>query len=96
MTNKWIGAMGIVAVKNLLEEGFDVVGFERSGHVGGLWHFTEDEDTLSIIECEYLDLGGLTNLRFFHRRSHGFGLIVLPATTVNVSIERVGLISITD
>lgn len=44
--------MGIVAVKNLLEEGFDVVGFERSNYVGGLWHFTEDEETLSIIECE--------------------------------------------
>ncbi len=45
--------MGIVAVKNLLEEGFDVVGFERSNYVGGLWHFTEDEETLSIIECEW-------------------------------------------
>ncbi|KAL5086630.1 hypothetical protein Trisim1_008882 [Trichoderma cf. simile WF8] len=45
-----LGAMGIVAVKNLLEEGFDVVGFERSNYVGGLWHFTEDEETLSIIE----------------------------------------------
>lgn len=45
--------MGIVAVKNLLEEGFDVVGFERSNYIGGLWHFTEDEDTLSIIECEW-------------------------------------------
>ncbi|KAL7938595.1 flavin monooxygenase-like protein [Trichoderma chlorosporum] len=45
-----LGAMGIVAVKNLLEEGFDVVGFERSSYIGGLWHFTEDEDTLSIIE----------------------------------------------
>jgi dimethylaniline monooxygenase (N-oxide forming) len=44
--------MGIVAVKNLIEEGFDVVGFERSSYIGGLWRFTEDEDTLSIIECE--------------------------------------------
>ncbi|KAL7817425.1 flavin monooxygenase-like protein [Trichoderma aethiopicum] len=45
-----LGAMGIVAVKNLLEEGFDVVGFERSSYTGGLWHFTENEDTLSIIQ----------------------------------------------
>lgn len=50
--NSWIGAMRTVAVKNLLEEGFDVVGFERSSYVGGLWHFTEDEVTLSILECE--------------------------------------------
>lgn len=44
--------MGIVAVKNLLEEGFSVTGFDRNGYVGGLWHFTEDEDTLSVLECE--------------------------------------------
>lgn len=44
--------MGIVAVKNLREEGFDVTGFERSSYVGGLWHFTEDEETLSVLECE--------------------------------------------
>lgn len=44
--------MGIVAVKNLLEEGFDVVGFERSSYIGGLWHYNENEDTLSILKCE--------------------------------------------
>lgn len=44
--------MGIVAVKNLLEEGFNVTGFDRNGYVGGLWHFTEDEDTLSVLECK--------------------------------------------
>lgn len=42
--------MGIVGVKNLLEEGFDVVGFEKSSYVGGLWHFTDDKDTLSVLE----------------------------------------------
>lgn len=50
----FLGAMGIVAVKNLVEEGFDVTGFERSPYVGGLWHFTEDKDTLSVLECECL------------------------------------------
>lgn len=43
--------MGLVAVKDLLEEGFHVTGFERSAYVGGLWHFTEDKDTLSVLEC---------------------------------------------
>jgi dimethylaniline monooxygenase (N-oxide forming) len=33
--------MGIVAVKNLLEEGFDVTGFERSDYIGGLWQCFE-------------------------------------------------------
>jgi dimethylaniline monooxygenase (N-oxide forming) len=44
--------MGIVAVKNLLEEGFNVTGFERSSYVGGLWHFTEDPETLSVLKSK--------------------------------------------
>lgn len=44
------GGMGLVAVKNLLEEGFQVTGFEKSGYVGGLWHFNEDPETLSVLE----------------------------------------------
>ncbi|CAM1509044.1 Fc.00g027830.m01.CDS01 [Cosmosporella sp. VM-42] len=51
-----LGAMGIVGVKNLLEEGFDVTGFERSGYVGGLWHFTEDEKTLSVLESTVVNI----------------------------------------
>lgn len=46
------GAMGLVTVKNLLEEGFDVTGFDRNNYIGGLWHFTNDEDTLSVLECK--------------------------------------------
>jgi cation diffusion facilitator CzcD-associated flavoprotein CzcO len=45
--------MGIVCVKNLLEEGFQVTGFEKSSYVGGLWHFTDDPETLSVLECKY-------------------------------------------
>ncbi|KAM5384325.1 hypothetical protein ACJZ2D_001630 [Fusarium nematophilum] len=51
-----LGAMGIVAVKNLLEEGFQVTGFERNGYVGGLWHFTEDERTLSVLESTIVNV----------------------------------------
>lgn len=47
--------MGIAGVKNMLEEGFDVTGFEKSAYYGGLWHFTEDEDALSILECEFFN-----------------------------------------
>ncbi|PMB68196.1 Dimethylaniline monooxygenase [N-oxide-forming] 4 [Beauveria bassiana] len=42
--------MGIAAVKNLIEEGFEVTGFDKSPYYGGLWHFTEDKETLSILE----------------------------------------------
>jgi dimethylaniline monooxygenase (N-oxide forming) len=45
--------MGVVTVKNLVEEGFNVTGFERSGYVGGLWHYTDDETTLSVLEGMY-------------------------------------------
>ncbi|OAA77925.1 dimethylaniline monooxygenase 2 [Akanthomyces lecanii RCEF 1005] len=45
-----LGGMGIAAVKNLIEEGFEVTGFDKSPYYGGLWHFTEDKQTLSILE----------------------------------------------
>lgn len=48
-----LGAMGLVSVKNLLEAGFQVVGFERSAYVGGLWHYTDDPETLSVLECKF-------------------------------------------
>ncbi|KAK7432321.1 hypothetical protein QQZ08_001269 [Neonectria magnoliae] len=51
-----LGAMGIVAVKNLLEEDFDVTGFERSSYVGGLWHYTDDENTLSVLESTVVNV----------------------------------------
>ncbi|PTB44171.1 hypothetical protein M441DRAFT_186554 [Trichoderma asperellum CBS 433.97] len=63
-----LGAGGIVAVKNLLEEGFDVVGFERSSYIGGLWHFNEDENTLSVLESTTtnisIDRGTFTDFPF--------------------------------
>ena len=40
-----LGVLGLVAVKNLAEEGFDVTGFDANSYVGGLWHFTEDDKT---------------------------------------------------
>lgn len=44
--------MGLVAVRNLLEKGFDAMGFERSGWVGGGWHYTEEKRKLSVLEGE--------------------------------------------
>ncbi|KAI6780778.1 Dimethylaniline monooxygenase [N-oxide-forming]-like protein [Emericellopsis cladophorae] len=82
-----LGAMGIVAVKNLLEEGFDVTGFEKSGYVGGLWHCTEDRDTLSVLKGtppfpsasmveEYLE----AYVDHFHLRPH---------FRLNATVERI-------
>ncbi|RDW62513.1 hypothetical protein BP5796_10815 [Coleophoma crateriformis] len=44
------GVLGLVTLKNLLEEGFDAVTFEKNDYVGGLWHFTEDEETTTGTE----------------------------------------------
>lgn len=40
-----LGAAGLVALKNFKEEGFDVMGFERNSYIGGLWKYTEDDQT---------------------------------------------------
>lgn len=36
-------------MKNLLEEGFDVVGFDRNEYLGGLWHYDE-RARISVLE----------------------------------------------
>ncbi|KAF2033070.1 dimethylaniline monooxygenase 2 [Setomelanomma holmii] len=40
-----LGAAGLVALKNFKEEGFDVTGFERNSYIGGLWKYSEDDQT---------------------------------------------------
>ena len=39
------GPLGIVSVKNMVEEGFDVTGFERNNHSGGLWRYSPEDKT---------------------------------------------------
>ena len=36
------GASGLTAIKCCLDEGLEPVCFEKSGYIGGLWHYTED------------------------------------------------------
>jgi dimethylaniline monooxygenase (N-oxide forming) len=40
---------GVTAVKNLAEQGFDVVGYERNNHIGGLWHYHEDPSQTKVL-----------------------------------------------
>ncbi|KAJ3493512.1 hypothetical protein NLG97_g4683 [Lecanicillium saksenae] len=49
------GAVGLVTVKNLVEEGFDVTGFEASGYIGGVWHYTE-EDKTSVLKTTVVNI----------------------------------------
>lgn len=43
------GALGLVATRNLIEEGFEVTTFERNSYVGGLWHANQDPDITSAL-----------------------------------------------
>ncbi|KPI44468.1 Dimethylaniline monooxygenase [N-oxide-forming] 3 [Cyphellophora attinorum] len=45
-----LGLHGVVALKNLREEGFDAVGFDKNPYIGGLWRYTTDETTLSVTQ----------------------------------------------
>lgn len=38
------GASGLTAIKCCLDEGLEPVCYEKSGFIGGLWHYTEDVD----------------------------------------------------
>ncbi|KAL3427107.1 hypothetical protein PVAG01_00616 [Phlyctema vagabunda] len=44
-----LGALGLVTLKNLLDEGFDATGFDANPYVGGLWKYDEGSQT-SVLE----------------------------------------------
>lgn len=64
-----LGVLGLVAVKNLTEEGFNVTGFDRNDYVGGLWHYT-DEDKTSVLPTTVINIskerGCFTDFPFPH------------------------------
>jgi hypothetical protein len=64
LTSMMKGLAGLTTVKNLLEVGFEVTGFERSSYVGGLWHYTEDEKTSVMKSKRRLWAGIGRSLRF--------------------------------
>lgn len=43
-----LGAQGLVTLKNLLEQGFNVTGFDRNDYIGGLWHYCA-EHRISVL-----------------------------------------------
>ena len=42
------GALGLMALKNLKEDGFDVTGFESRAYVGGIWKPSDDNATSTL------------------------------------------------
>lgn len=50
-----IGPAGLVAVKNLIEEGYDVTGFDRNSYLGGLWQYNEADQT-SVMQTTVVNI----------------------------------------
>lgn len=48
------GPSGITALKNLLDEGLDVVCYDRQSDVGGNWIFSEDEGHSSVFDTTHI------------------------------------------
>lgn len=73
---EYTGVLGLVTVKNLAEEGFNVTGFDRNGYVGGLWHFSPS-DQVSILPSKN------------RMMQYTMSLLTCIATVVNISKQRV-------
>jgi dimethylaniline monooxygenase (N-oxide forming) len=48
-----LGASGLVTMKNLAEEGFDVTGFERSGSIGGVWSYEDTTTKTTVLKSVF-------------------------------------------
>ncbi|KAG3180909.1 hypothetical protein PC129_g25409, partial [Phytophthora cactorum] len=44
------GVVGLVATKNLLEQGLNVTTFERHDHIGGTWHVSDNGEQTTALE----------------------------------------------
>lgn len=43
------GVLGLLAIKNLLEQGLKVTAFERNEYIGGTWHVSLDPEQLTAL-----------------------------------------------
>lgn len=43
------GALGLLAIKNLLEQGLHVTALERNEYVGGTWHMSLDPNQVTAL-----------------------------------------------
>ncbi|MEP0710411.1 MAG: NAD(P)-binding domain-containing protein, partial [Algoriphagus sp.] len=48
------GPSGITALKNLIDQGFNVVAFDRNSEVGGNWIYSEKESHSSVFETTHI------------------------------------------
>ena len=49
-----VGPSGITALKNLVDQGLDVIAFDRNSEVGGNWIYSEEESHSSVFETTHI------------------------------------------
>src|SRR4051794_14029900 len=49
------GPAGLVALKNLRDEGFNAIGFDRNNYIGGLWQYSTNNQT-SVLETTVVNI----------------------------------------
>lgn len=49
------GPAGLVALKNLREEGFNATGYDRNSYIGGLWQYSTNDKT-SVLETTMVNI----------------------------------------
>lgn len=78
-------------MKNLMEEGFDVTGFERSSRVGGLWQY-EDGSKTTVLESEIPICQGGKATPTCEGIGSNTQCALRVGTVANVSKQRVGIL----
>ncbi|KAI4156402.1 MAG: hypothetical protein LQ340_000285 [Diploschistes diacapsis] len=48
------GLDGVTMVEDLVEQGFDTVGFERNEYIGGLWRYSTDTNQMTVLKSKSL------------------------------------------
>jgi dimethylaniline monooxygenase (N-oxide forming) len=54
------GPLGLVATKNLMEEGFEVTAFERAESLGGLWRQTTNTQHTCVLPNTFTNTSKFT------------------------------------
>lgn len=56
-----VGLSGVTSVKNLLEQGFDVTGFDQNEYVGGLWKWSADVTQVTVLHSTRANISDWRN-----------------------------------
>jgi hypothetical protein len=82
LTSHSTGPGGLSILKNLREEGFDVTVYEKRNEVGGVWAYSDDENTTSTLPCKsirYHNVSSPANIVATLSNGSRFGVRIHPS-----------------